>query len=193
MRQGVASKLTDRQRSVIERIDRRVPIKVIAQEMGVSETRINQHIRALKDIYKAGSLNELVAIYRSTQSANPKSVADFGVGPIPTESPEQAIRRTAYLRKPAGAQLAPQHRQPASFASQWMPTQLTHSDTPMGGDGPVDARAILMARIAAILIAGLIVLAALLLTHSASLIVTKAADDGAQTIDGPGGIGGFLP
>ena len=42
--------LTDRQRAVMERIDRRVPIKVIAQELGVSETRINQHIRALKDI-----------------------------------------------------------------------------------------------------------------------------------------------
>ncbi len=62
--------LTDRQRDVIERIDRRVPIKVIAQEMGVSETRINQHIRALKDVYEAGSLNELVEKYRATK---PKS------------------------------------------------------------------------------------------------------------------------
>jgi biotin operon repressor len=34
----------------MQRIDRRVPIKVIAQELGVSETRICQQIRALKDI-----------------------------------------------------------------------------------------------------------------------------------------------
>jgi hypothetical protein len=51
----------------MERIDRRVPIKVIAQELGVSETRINQHIRALKDIYEAVSLNELVETYRATK------------------------------------------------------------------------------------------------------------------------------
>ncbi len=57
--------LTERQRDVMERIDRRVPIKVIAAELGVSETRINQHIRALKDIYEAASLNELVETYRA--------------------------------------------------------------------------------------------------------------------------------
>ena len=62
-----ARSLTERQRSVLERIDRRVPIKMIAQELGISETRINQHIRALKDIYRTESLNELVALYRLDQ------------------------------------------------------------------------------------------------------------------------------
>lgn len=66
MSSGAARRLTDRQQAVMERIDRRVPIKVIAQELGVSETRINQHIRALKDIYDAGSLGELVENYRAT-------------------------------------------------------------------------------------------------------------------------------
>ncbi len=66
MASQVARKLTDRQRAVMERIDRRVPIKVIAQELGVSETRINQHIRALKDFYAAGSLGEMVENYRAT-------------------------------------------------------------------------------------------------------------------------------
>ena len=60
MASEAARRLTDRQRAVMERIDRRVPIKVIAQELGVSETRINQHIRALKDFYEAGSLGDLV-------------------------------------------------------------------------------------------------------------------------------------
>lgn len=68
MASGAAKRLTDRQRAVIERIDRRVPIKVIATELGVSETRINQHIRALKDFYDAGSLGELVENYRATLS-----------------------------------------------------------------------------------------------------------------------------
>lgn len=59
-----ARKLTERQLFVLERIDRRIPIKVIANDLGVSETRVNQHIRALKDIYKVESLNELVECYR---------------------------------------------------------------------------------------------------------------------------------
>lgn len=66
MASGAARRLTDRQRAVMERIDRRVPIKVIAADLGVSETRINQHIRALKDFYDAGSLGDLVENYRAT-------------------------------------------------------------------------------------------------------------------------------
>ncbi len=66
MESGAAKRLTDRQRAVMERIDRRIPIKVIATELGVSETRINQHIRALKDFYDAASLGELVENYRAT-------------------------------------------------------------------------------------------------------------------------------
>lgn len=65
MTSGAGRRLTDRQRAVMERIDRRVPIKVIAQELGVSETRINQHIRALKDLYDAGNLGDLVENYRA--------------------------------------------------------------------------------------------------------------------------------
>jgi DNA-binding CsgD family transcriptional regulator len=64
---GTIRPLTDRQRAVMERIDRRIPIKVIAGELGVSETRVNQHIRALKDIYGAASLFELVSNYRISQ------------------------------------------------------------------------------------------------------------------------------
>ncbi|MEM7687771.1 MAG: hypothetical protein AAF291_02015 [Pseudomonadota bacterium] len=65
---GETRPLTERQAAVMERIDRRVPIKVIANELGVSETRINQHIRALKDIYGADSLRDLVKLYRLTQA-----------------------------------------------------------------------------------------------------------------------------
>ncbi len=67
MAQKASRPLTKRQAAVMERIDRRTPIKVIAQELGVSETRINQHIRALKDIYEVGSLGDLVEEYRASQ------------------------------------------------------------------------------------------------------------------------------
>ena len=66
-------KLTQRQRAVMEAIDRRQPIKVIAAELGVSESRINQHIKALKDIYGAASLPELVELYRAENTAAGKA------------------------------------------------------------------------------------------------------------------------
>ncbi|TAD78124.1 MAG: hypothetical protein EAY70_07405 [Sphingomonadales bacterium] len=81
MASGAARRLTDRQRAVMERIDRRVPIKVIAAELGVSETRINQHIRALKDFYAASSLGDLVENYRATlppEAARVAAETDLG-------------------------------------------------------------------------------------------------------------------
>ena len=105
MSSGAARRLTDRQKAVMERIDRRVPIKVIAQELAVSETRINQHIRALKDFYAAGSLGELVENYRATLPPPPP-----GAGPgeaAPDQPPEggadtaglQAFSEVAYTKK----------------------------------------------------------------------------------------------
>jgi biotin operon repressor len=116
MLSGAARRLTDRQQAVMERIDRRMPIKVIAQELGVSETRINQHIRALKDLYEAGSLGELVENYRAT------------LPPAPADEPEDAIRAALPLRDIADAGFAApfsevaytkkQIPQPAIFADQ---------------------------------------------------------------------------
>ena len=76
---GTIRPLTARQRAVMERIDRRIPIKVIAGELGVSETRINQHIRALKDIYGAASLFELVTNYRISQGRSHEDLLVDGV------------------------------------------------------------------------------------------------------------------
>ncbi len=66
MRVAETPELTDRQRDVLERIDRRVPIKVIAGDLGLSEARINQHIRALKDKFEVDSMNELVECFRTS-------------------------------------------------------------------------------------------------------------------------------
>lgn len=91
--------LTQRQRAVMERIDRRVPIKVIAQELGVSETRINQHIRALKDIYEADNLGDLVESYRSDIRAknhtSPEAEAEEKINP---EGDLQGLSETAYSK-----------------------------------------------------------------------------------------------
>lgn len=57
--------LTDRQKDVLVRVDRRMPIKQIAAELDLSESRINQHIRALKDVYAVSNLKDLVDSYRA--------------------------------------------------------------------------------------------------------------------------------
>lgn len=75
-------RLTQRQRDVLARIDRRIPIKLIAEELGVSETRINQIIRSLKDAYGEESLGGLVEKYR----ASPDCAADTA-GPSPYRKP----------------------------------------------------------------------------------------------------------
>jgi len=59
-----SGELTARQRAVIERIERRVPIKTIAGELGISPTRVNQHVRAVKDLYGVNSLGKLVEAFR---------------------------------------------------------------------------------------------------------------------------------
>lgn len=79
--------LTQRQRSVMERIDRRVPIKVIAQDLGVSETRINQHIRVLKDIYEADNLGDLVECYRADIRAKSKKARSLKLTRMAIQKP----------------------------------------------------------------------------------------------------------
>jgi DNA-binding CsgD family transcriptional regulator len=105
-----APPLTDKQREVMRRIDRRMPIKLIANEMGVSETRINQHIRALKRIYDAGSLNELVETHRlsehraandgETKSAD--SSSGFGFENVPEPGVTPPLRNVACTKKQMG-------------------------------------------------------------------------------------------
>ena len=98
--------LTARQAAVMERIDRRVPIKVIAQELGVSETRINQHIRALKDIFGATNLRDLVDLYRLSR-------ASVEAAPDAKESePKEALRE---FHKPLSEDAYTNSQVPASI------------------------------------------------------------------------------
>ncbi|AWW75783.1 hypothetical protein CD351_15235 [Erythrobacter sp. KY5] len=78
----------------MEMIDRRASIKVIAQELGVSETRINQHIRALKDIYEAESLGDLVECYRADNAEDPNSED------APSEEKAEETERVASNQNP---------------------------------------------------------------------------------------------
>jgi DNA-binding CsgD family transcriptional regulator len=56
--------LSERERAVLSGIDRRLPLKSIAAELGVSESRINQHVRALKERFGVHTLPALVDAWR---------------------------------------------------------------------------------------------------------------------------------
>lgn len=57
--------LTRRQLDVLDGISRRQSIKQIAFELQISESAVNQHIKALKTNLEVGSLGELSEAYRS--------------------------------------------------------------------------------------------------------------------------------
>ncbi|MGB7372680.1 helix-turn-helix transcriptional regulator [Pontixanthobacter sp.] len=80
-------KLTNRQRDVLERVDRRVPIKVIAADLGLSEARINQHIRTLKDKFQCENMSELVDRYRAVSSTKTKTKSNFDAAGPRFENP----------------------------------------------------------------------------------------------------------
>lgn len=63
--------LSERQLEVLALIERRYTIKEIAGELGISETRVNQHIDALKRRLDANSHRELAARYRELPFAPP--------------------------------------------------------------------------------------------------------------------------
>lgn len=90
--------LTDRQMEVLALIDRRMPIKRIAFELGISESRVNQHIRALKDAFGVQGLDALVAKYRAQITENEETAgyripasSNFGV-PQTQASPQRGDR-----------------------------------------------------------------------------------------------------
>lgn len=103
MATGAARQLTARQRAVMERIDRRVPIKVIAMELGVSETRINQHIRALKDLYAAGSLGELVENFRAARQHDDTREPGEDRAAPPDRSARPVFSEVAYTKTQVNA------------------------------------------------------------------------------------------
>lgn len=164
--------LTRRQMSVMDRIDRRVPIKVIASELGVSETRVNQHIRALKDFYRADSLNELVEHYRAG-------------GAVHGENPGgHPLRNTAYNKKqiePADESL--QHRSRNDGLSQLDHGLISEDrkrsyarDEPQVVPGVLDGKHAVLFRLLAIVAIAFGILAAVVLAVTAAMTLSEALD-----------------
>ncbi len=176
--------LTERQGAVMERIDRRVPIKVIAQDLGVSETRINQHIRALKDIYEVESLNELVETYRATRRAagqivSETSTAEENAGkpksqplsePVYTKSQLQSSAESSEnVSRDDTGQLVLNDALPMFVEAPWL-----RPDEPKVVPGVLDGEHAVLFRFAAIVGIAFGILAAVVLTVTAALTVSEA-------------------
>lgn len=183
---GAAKRLTDRQRAVMERIDRRVPIKVIATELGVSETRVNQHIRALKDFYDAASLGELVENYRAT--LGPEATLD-GTENDPVTIADEALLKPfsepAYtISQINGA------GNPADFGDRDDPGRLVLSDAmplieqapwlkpgePRVVPGVLDGEHAVLMRLGAIIGIAAGILASLILVITAAMTLSQATE-----------------
>jgi DNA-binding CsgD family transcriptional regulator len=80
--------LSERQKQVLCLIDRRLTIKEIAGELGISETRVNQHIDTLKRRLNANTHRELAACYQERLAAAaspPLSISAGGKSQLPGE------------------------------------------------------------------------------------------------------------
>lgn len=91
--------LTAKQQEVLERLARHQAIKTIADEMGVSETRVNQHIRAIKDRLGANDKEELVAIWIAAHGGSPlrKTVYRKKQLPDPDALPDEGAKADAAM------------------------------------------------------------------------------------------------
>lgn len=163
-------RVTRRQADVLRRVDARMPIKVIAAEMGVSESRINQHIRALKDAFGVQDLGALVTAHR-----------ELGVE-IAGETPS---RKAVYTKRQVSGQDGFGPEKPRVD-----PGELVFSDAatfPLAADweghsepqvvpGVLNGRRAVATRLAAIVAMAFGIVAAIVLTVAASVSLTEAFD-----------------
>ncbi|MEL6876554.1 MAG: LuxR C-terminal-related transcriptional regulator [Pseudomonadota bacterium] len=180
MPSATSRSLTERQSAVMERIDRRVPIKVIAQELGVSETRINQHIRALKDVFEVDSLNELVEEYRASnpRPKGDKDAADHAASkehlsePVYTKKqlPNTSDSEDTDSRDDAGEVILSDVL-PGFATAPWM-----RPDEPRVVPGVLDGEHAVLLRLATIIGIAFGFLAAVVLTVTAAITISEALD-----------------
>lgn len=173
MEAGVSPKLTDRQRDVIERIDRRMSIKQIANDLGVSETRINQHIRALKTAFGVESLPDLVETYRLDIGRE-----TIGRENTPYRNPEY---RKKQLTNDPDSQQSDERADPGELvfadAQQFtVEAPWSHTAEPRIVPGVLDGRHAVIARLAVMTGIAFGVVALVVLVVTASLSMSEALD-----------------
>lgn len=91
---GNGRELSHRQRQVLALIDQRLTIKEIAGELGISESRVNQHIDALKRRLKVNTHRELAARYRELTGGDQRYPLRESTGRNPQLASASAVRPT---------------------------------------------------------------------------------------------------
>lgn len=165
------SRLTEKQLAVLERLDRRMPIKVIAAELGVSESRVNQHVRALKDHFGVESLGELIERARG---------ADVATGlDLETGHYRKSPYRNSHLPEPAGSphtgdRVAPGEIVFADVASVAIEAPWSVRNEPRVVPGVLDGENAVLFRLAVIIGLAVGIVAAVLLVMTAALTMSEA-------------------
>lgn len=156
-------RLTEKQCAVLERLDRRMPIKVIAAELSISESRVNQHIRTLKNHFGVESLGELVERARDTNEAPSRKPAYRNTQLPEAADPPQEEDRVA----PGEFVLA--DVAPLAIEAPW---QGQHE--PRVVPGVLDGENAVLFRLAVITGLAVGIIAAVLLVMTAALTVSEA-------------------
>lgn len=164
-------RLTDKQRAVLDLLDRRVPIKVIAAELGVSESRVNQHIRALKNHFGVESLGDLIDCARKAQGQHAA-----GLQATPSRKPAY---RNSQLPEPADSPQTEDRVAPGEFVLADVapvaieaPWHFQHE--PRVVPGVLDGENAVLFRLAVITGLAVGIIAAVLLVMTAALTVSEA-------------------
>ncbi|WP_120716334.1 LuxR C-terminal-related transcriptional regulator [Tsuneonella amylolytica] len=166
--------LTDRQRAVLDGIDRRLPLKAVAAELGISESRVNQHVRTLKELYGVGSLPELVDAWRAGEGYSPPEPP-----PLPTAGPSRnPAWRTPEVPEASDVGQNEGRVQPGQFvlsdASFFAIEAPWTRDEPRVVPGALDGRNAIVLRLAVIIGLAFGILAAIVLVVTASLSLSEA-------------------
>lgn len=167
------SGLTDKQLAVLERLDRRMPIKVIAAELGVSESRINQHVRALKNHFGVESLGDLIDRAREAEIAPPGGMQD--------EPSRKPAYRNSHLPVAAdtpqtGGRVAPGEFVLADVASVAIEAPWSVRHEPRVVPGVLDGENAVLFRLAVITGLAVGIIAVVLLVMTAALTVSEATE-----------------
>lgn len=175
-------RLTDNQLAVLERLDRRMPIKVIAGELGVSESRVNQHVRALKDHFGVESLGELIDHARDARSANVTPEGNLEATPY-----RKPAYRNSHLPEPAdppqtGDRVAPGEFVLADVASVAIEAPWWVRNEPRVVPGVLDGENAVLFRLAVITGLAVGIIAAVLLVMTAALTMSEATAGSVATV-----------
>jgi DNA-binding CsgD family transcriptional regulator len=171
--------LTARQRAVLERIDRRLPLKAIAGELGISESRVNQHVRTLKELYGVHSLKGLVEAWRG-QRPEPAPEPAHETYRKPAwrnpQVPAGSIRGEHEGRVAPGEFVLADAAAPLAIEAPWLSRH-----EPRVVPGVLDGDHAVLVRLAVIIGLAFGMIAALVLVMTASLDLSEALNDRASS------------